>query len=104
MMKNILSGLTLALIGFNFGLPAQAQLLEERVEEESLDTPTQQAVICHYRYKIGEVEWEREAASGTTRLEAKNAREERIDRLEEVADEQGEDLEVVYTRCRDPYN
>ncbi|MEB3278028.1 MAG: hypothetical protein VKK42_03780 [Lyngbya sp.] len=104
-MKKFLSGLTIAFVGLNLGLPAFAQFGEtdEIDREEALDTPTQQAIICDYRYKIGEVGWERETASGTTRLEAENARSQRIDRLEEEAAEQGEDLDVVYSECRDPY-
>ncbi|WP_413165089.1 hypothetical protein ACL6C3_02625 [Capilliphycus salinus ALCB114379] len=104
-MKNFLSGLTIAFVGLNLGLPAFAQFgeTEQMEQQEALDSPTQQSIICDYRYKIGEVGWERESASGTTRLEAKNARGQRIDRLEEEAAEEGEDLEVVYTQCRDPY-
>ena len=77
--------------------------MDENEPEEAGDTPTQQAVICDYQYKIGEVDWERETACGTTRLEAKDARDQRIDRLEEEAAQEGEDLEVVYTQCSDPY-
>jgi hypothetical protein len=104
-MKKFLSGLTIAFVGLNLGIPAFAQFgeMDEMDREEALDTPTQQAIICDYRYKIGEVGWERESASGTTSLEAKDARDQRIDRLEEEAAEQGQELEVVYTQCRDPY-
>ncbi|MEB3883480.1 hypothetical protein [Lyngbya sp. CCY1209] len=58
---------------------------------------------CHYKYKIGNNEWEQGTASGTTRMAAKQNRSLILDRQEDIADRMGADFESVYMFCRRPY-
>jgi len=60
-------------------------------------------VACHYKYKIGNNEWQRGTASGTTRMEAREQRDLILERQEDIADRMGADFESVYMFCRRPY-
>ncbi|MGC9525226.1 MAG: hypothetical protein ACP5D7_06755 [Limnospira sp.] len=58
---------------------------------------------CHYKYKIGDHQWERGTVGGTTRMAAKQNRSQILDRQEDIADNMGADFESVYLFCRQPY-
>jgi hypothetical protein len=102
-MNKLLSGIT---VSFLLGLtsPAFAQdrpSLQQPTTPSSAQT-TKNDFVCNYQYKVGD-ETKEASVSGTTRLAAKEQRSQQIERLEEEADQRGENFEVTYQLCRDPF-
>ncbi|MEB3283355.1 MAG: hypothetical protein VKK42_30980 [Lyngbya sp.] len=90
-MKKLVGFITVAFVGLNIGLPAQA-----------IGT-TGQDIVCGYKYKVGDSGWTNGTTGGTTRQNARLSREQMLSNLESEAADSGESFDVTYLGCRDPY-
>lgn len=90
-MRKLIGCITLAFVGLNLSLPAQAVRV------------TQQDIVCYFKYKNGDNAWVLDSAGSTTLAGARRFTRQILQREQRLADEAGEELQVVYTGCRDPY-
>jgi hypothetical protein len=104
-MNRFISGITVSFMALGLTAPALAELNPTNEEATTLSPYAQRTktqYVCHYEYEIGG-ETQEAVSSGTTRLAAKEQREDHIERLREEANQRGENFEVTYEFCRDPY-
>ncbi len=91
MIKNFVGFVALAVIGFNLNIPAQAV----RVSNND--------IVCSFKYQVGNNPWIIDGTGGTTRAQARHFQTLVIQRLERQASETGQDFQVIYMGCEDPY-
>ncbi|MEB3281380.1 MAG: hypothetical protein VKK42_20895 [Lyngbya sp.] len=104
-MNRFISGITLSFMALGLTTPALAEVNSPEEEATVLPSSAQRTktqFVCHYEYEIGG-ETQEAVSAGTTRLAAKEQREDHIERLREEANQRGENFEVTYEFCRDPY-
>ena len=90
-MKKLIGIITVAFVGLNVGLPAQA-----------IGT-TGQDIVCGYKYKVGDSGWTNGSRGSTTRQNARLSRTQIRSGLESKATDSGDSFDVAYLGCRDPY-
>lgn len=90
-MNKLISCIALVFVGLNLSLPAQAIRV------------TEQDIVCYFKYKIGDQAWVLDSTGATTRAGARRFREQVLQRQQRLAEDAGEELQVAYTGCRDPY-
>ncbi len=90
-MKKIIHSVIIAVIGLNINLPAQA------IRVSAND------IICEFKYKVGDDTWTHDSTGGTTRAQAKRFQTQVLQRLKDKASEAGQDFQVIYLGCRDPF-
>ncbi len=105
-MNKFLSGITVSFLAV-VGLvsPALAQQIPTGEQPSPTGTSGQTTAndyVCKFRYEMGN-ETREGSTSGTTRLAAREARNQQIERLENQAEQRGENIEVTYQACRDPF-
>lgn len=90
-MKKLVGFITVAFVGLNVGLPAQA-----------IGTSGQD-IVCGYKYKVGDSGWTNGSTGATSRHGARRSRDQVLSSLESEAADSGESFDVTYLGCRDPY-
>lgn len=104
-MNKFLSGIAVSFLAVGLASPALAQQTpagEQPSPSGSSAQTTANDFVCKFRYEMGN-ETRQGSASGTTRLAAREARNQQIERLEDQADQRGENIEITYQACRDPF-
>ncbi|MEL7039071.1 MAG: hypothetical protein AAFO04_26200 [Cyanobacteria bacterium J06592_8] len=89
-MKKLIGLMTIAFVGLNAGLSAQAII-------------TGYDIVCGYKYRVGDSNWTRGKAGGTTRHAARKSRATALSLLENEAAASGQSFESQHLGCRDLY-
>lgn len=90
-MKKVINLVIITVIGLNINLPAQA------IRVSTND------IICEFKYKVGDETWTHDSTGGTTRTQAKRFQSQVLQVLKNKALESGQDFQVIYLGCSDPF-